>query len=404
MPVYPSYLALCIRLVGDFPSRLVICQHLLAIMNLLLFFTVMTRLVAVRTAFLAAGLWLLDPFRVYYSSWLLAETLFIFWLLLAVLVWLHLRRPSSNWSGAVLLGLVLAMVMLTRPIGVVIPVIGVAGLLLERGRSWRSAIGRMAVCAAGVALLVGPWLARNQAITGRFALSHQSGVSLAYFKVVDVLLWERGQTAGRFDIRVLRPIYEEMDRTLRDRWEREYGPLTDVQREELRWDKLIYGEVHAVNPVDVSRILWQIGLEMLKTRKAETLVCYSSRTVSLLTYPLAIAVWPPTNEGSMPFASLIGSAHPVAARALAAIIGVAFAAVAAGALIRVLTSIVQRRYYPAWFALIAAGVLIVVTIPFEDPRFREPLMPFLFVMLFCAALKKTEDANAAENHFKSPAA
>jgi hypothetical protein len=270
--------------------------------------------------------------------------------------------------------------MLTRPIGIVLPLLAVAGLSLGRGASRRRAFERAATCLIATSLVVVPWLVRNARVSGRLAISHQSGVSLAYFKVVDVLLWERGMTAARFDPEALRPLYDEIDRRLLERWERENGPVGADQAADLRHTNLIYGNMRHLNAVDVSRTLWRISVEMLAQRPGAATECYAARAMSMLAFPLSIAVWPPANEGSMPFAASIGAGHASLARVLAAAVGGAFALLVGAASLRVAAALWRRERFGAWFAVVAAAGLIAMTIPFEDPRFREPIVPALLLI------------------------
>ncbi len=384
VPGYPLFLAVVIRLAGDSTKALVLGQHALSILNLWLFHLGASMLLSRRSAALVTILWMLDPFRIYYCGWLLAETLFITWLLLAGIVWLRCRDRTGAPGGVALLGLLLGTAMLTRPIGVFLPPLAAVGLFV-RGRQAVTAgraLREATICLAAALLVAAPWLGRNLATSGRLALSHQSGVSLAYFKVVEVLLWERGRTADRFDPAIVTPILEDMDARLVRRWEREHGPLTAEQKTELRWSNIIYGNIRAVPPVEVSRTLWRIGIEMLAARPAATVACFAARAVSLVTYPAAIGLWPPRNAGAAPFATLLGVTRPQAARALAVALGAAFAVLAAAALLRVSIAVWRRRRLAVWFAIWTALGLVAMTVPFEDPRFREPLVPMLLLAAF----------------------
>jgi len=379
VPVYPMFLAGAMAILGPFPSRLVLLQHGLAAINVVLFYAAAGTMLSRRRAMAAAGLWATDPFRVYYAGWLLAESLFLTWVIAAGIVWQRCRRPVGLW-GVALLGALLGLAMLTRPIGCFLPVAAVAGLLLRRQIGWGRRLRDAAVCLAATGLVVGPWLVRNYRVTGRVAISQQSGVSLAYFKVVEVLVWQRGLTEHRFDPQVLRVFMEAMDRRLQAAWAERYGPLSPEQRNELVWSNLIYGNVRTVNAVDLSRVLWRIGMDMLADRPLTTFACYAARMTSMLTFPLAIGLWPPAKPQSAPFATILGESRPLLARAAAVVLGAAFAALGAAATVRVMTAIRRGGRFGAWFAVVAAVLFVLLTVPFEDPRFREPIVPLLLVI------------------------
>jgi hypothetical protein len=103
---------------------------------------------------LAAIAWLLDPFRLYYSLWLLAETLFVFVLLAAVLVYVTkkgtrlfcAKHPSGRsgkrvaspfssggwkFSWSLVLGLLAGALVLIRPAGLLLPVLAVLAAALD---------------------------------------------------------------------------------------------------------------------------------------------------------------------------------------------------------------------------------------------------------------------------------
>ncbi len=427
VPLYPAFLAGVIGIFGESPQAAVLCQHALSVLNLMLFYAAGSVVLGGRRAAVAAALWAIDPFRVYYSGWLLAETLFITWLLAAGILWLQSRTPERPeagvsllepipkpfgtdgfspqvahphrfWDGllaafalsrrlaAVFLGLALGAAMLTRPIGVFLPVVATAGLLLRRGAPWQRRCGYAAVCALATAATVAPWLIRNRAVSGRWALSYQSGVSLAYFKAVEVLLWDRGLASSRFDPSVVNPILEEIDVRLADRWQRDHGPPASEQAAELTWPNIIYGKLCRVPPVEVSRELWRIGMGLLAERPGATAACYSARSLSMLTFPASIGLWPPANARAAPLATVLGTGRPGLARAVAVALGGAFAVLTAAAVFRVVPVLWRRERFTAWFVVVTLLGFLAMTAPFEDPRFREPLVPMLLLiaLLPCA--------------------
>lgn len=78
---------------------------------------------------------------------------------------------------------------------------------------------------------------RNLDVAGRFALSSQRGVVLAYFKAAEVTLWQEGRTRDRYLETSLdekrahdpHPVWESIDRRLKAR----FPALDDTQRAEL---------------------------------------------------------------------------------------------------------------------------------------------------------------------------
>lgn len=391
VPVYPAFLAAAIRGVGDDAARLVLIQHGVAVLGLLLCYAAGRIVIGARRAFVAALLWGCDPFRVYYSSWLLAETLFTAIVLLGVLAWVRTARRGSAATAAGVGGLV-GLAILTRPIGVFLPLLAIGGMLVV-GRTWRRRWRNAALCAATTGLVVAPWLLRTHHVTGRWALSWQSGVSLAYYKAVEVRLWERGLAAGRFDSAVVRSFVDEVDAELAAEWERQHGPLTDAERAELRGSQLMYGHIGRLNPVDVSRALWRVGGRVLLADPPATIACFAVRGVSMATFPMALGLRPPANPDSAPFTGVLGAGRPMLARTLAIVVGLPFAVLAIAAIVRAAMALRRRAPWAAWFAVVVAIGFAVMTVPFEDPRFREPMVPLLLLAVLAPLGARKADAS-----------
>jgi 4-amino-4-deoxy-L-arabinose transferase-like glycosyltransferase len=117
-----------------------------------------------------------------YASQLLSETLYIFWIALALLLFEVARQRGMAWPWVLVGGAVWGLAALTRPVGVyALPLlmlwvvwVRLRGHHSER-RSWLRA-GRLAlVLVAGFVLVVGPWTVRNYAVYHRFVLVDTNG-------------------------------------------------------------------------------------------------------------------------------------------------------------------------------------------------------------------------------------
>jgi 4-amino-4-deoxy-L-arabinose transferase-like glycosyltransferase len=178
-PLYPLFVCAIFRLTGTAPDalraaatlrpaldRVRLAQAVLdAIVCVLVFLIVRTiRPSSPWTATLAAGLYAVGPYNVFYTRALLAETLTTFLVTAALLLSvLGSARAAVRWWA--LAGLALGLAALARVEYVLfVPVIAVCAAAVRRDGSGHRRVA--AVVAAALATLA-PWLARNAIVFGR---------------------------------------------------------------------------------------------------------------------------------------------------------------------------------------------------------------------------------------------
>lgn len=132
-----------------------------------------------RAAGLLGGLLVgFNPQLSYLAGQLLSETLFTF--LVAATLWLALRaRASRRGQDYLLVGLTVGLATMVRAIGGVLA-LPLLGLLLLTGGGLRlpTVLARTALLLGGVAIVVAPWVARNDQAIGRPVLTARSSVVL----------------------------------------------------------------------------------------------------------------------------------------------------------------------------------------------------------------------------------
>ena len=144
------------------PWVLTVVQALLTGAAVWLIALLARRLWSERAGLLAGALAALDPFPKHYVPRILSEALAGFLVALAAyaLVRAWQSRSPAWWAGA---GAATSALTLTRPLFVLaVPLVLMAAL-----RSWRGAVA----CAAACALLLGPWLAWQEDVTGKVTVS-----------------------------------------------------------------------------------------------------------------------------------------------------------------------------------------------------------------------------------------
>ncbi|MFH1111209.1 MAG: glycosyltransferase family 39 protein [Planctomycetota bacterium] len=374
-PGYPLFLATAMLLFGKSPATLVLVQQVLSALNVLLVFRLARGWMSDRRAALAAVLFLLEPYHLFYSLWLLSTT----WLMTVVLLtwWAWLRAIGSGkvWRFALLGGLC-GFLVLTWPGAILVPVAAFGGIILAAVRRTprRIAGTGMAVFGAGILFISGcaaaiaPWMVRNEPLAGHFALTYQGGVVLAYFKATEVALWREGLTADRYLETSLspdrreepHPIWESIDKELQLR----FYDLPIEQQKELTWPNLAQGNRTTVDSFRISGELESIGLAQLSASPWSTLACYLARCGSILTFPLDLALWPPNGVEVN--------------RLRSAAVGALYLLLCAAAVVRLGRG--RMGFEAGFFPLACTLALLLATTPQTDPRFRVLMIPLLIVV------------------------
>ncbi len=400
-PGYPLFLAGLMLLLGDSPPRLVIAQQALAVLNILLFYRVSQSSLGKRRAMAAGLLFTLEPYGVLYSLWLMSTTWFVTALLLTGYAWNRAKETHRAICFAAS-GLASGFLVLIWPLAVLVPVALLGQLLVTWLRHLRVGSARQqevppqpetatvattrpsfsntrmlrgaVVFALGVVLTVGSWMARNKLVAGHFALSHQSGIVLVYFKGTEVALWRAGRTADRYLETSLDPAkadwphshWDSIDARLRSR----FAHLPPDQIAQLHWRNLAQGNRTTLDGFEVSRALTRVAWSEFTESPLETIVCYAARMVDNLTFPLSLA-----------FLSYHGLDPP--SRSKNAAIGGLYTLLLLAVIVRLVRGGVH--WAAGYFPLVCSVALLLVASPQVDPRFRVALVPML---IFLALLPK----------------
>jgi hypothetical protein len=159
-PAYPLFIAAVILALGEELRALALAQHVLGLATVLVTY-LLGRLTFGRGAALLAGaLVALNGPLLIYERYVMSESLFGLLLALSLLAAVAaLKRP--DWRRWLLMGLLLGLAVLTRPLAqVLVPLTGVAALR-SGGRQWRRGVLCALALVAGLAAVQGPWVLRN---------------------------------------------------------------------------------------------------------------------------------------------------------------------------------------------------------------------------------------------------
>jgi 4-amino-4-deoxy-L-arabinose transferase-like glycosyltransferase len=122
----------------------------------ILIFSIAKAVFSFRIACIAALFWSFYPFHLWLAKQPNSEVPFLIFFVAAE--WLWLRRMPVTLSTSAICGALLAAASLTRPIGMFLPVLFVATLLVAKQRiSWSRFLMRAALLAIGFLVVVAPW-------------------------------------------------------------------------------------------------------------------------------------------------------------------------------------------------------------------------------------------------------
>src|SRR5437762_5245572 len=189
-PVYPVAASVVLRAFGGRLEAVIAAQVLLGAITVALVGALGARLADERAGRWAALLFALDPVPVLYGIVFQPETLFTALLVAAGLLWIRALRASATGAAA-LTGLLLGLAVLTRPVGVALPVaLAAVALLAPAARRLRVVVAMAAACL----LVTSAWVARNAVLTGRPMLTTVSSINLIDYRAASALARAEGLT------------------------------------------------------------------------------------------------------------------------------------------------------------------------------------------------------------------
>jgi 4-amino-4-deoxy-L-arabinose transferase-like glycosyltransferase len=178
-PGYPYFLGAVYAVAGDHINAALVLQAFLGTITVGLIGLIALRLFGRRPALIALSLAAIYPPLVLSSSTLISETVFLPLELGSLALALHMRRaPPSRAVGVVILGVLLGLATLVRPVGILmLPPLVVALLGPRPWRSWRLAKAPVILVLA-TAVTLTPWLVRNVIVMHKLILTTQDGYYL----------------------------------------------------------------------------------------------------------------------------------------------------------------------------------------------------------------------------------
>ena len=219
-PLYPGFLAVVVSWIGESRQTLQLAGVATGTVSVLAIGVLGRRVGGSRVGIVAAALAAASPALIGFDASLMSETLYVPIVAgLLLMMYAAIDRPTPlRWLGV---GALCGLGALTRGDAVVLFAVLVVPSILVLRRPWKSRLVFVVAALAGVAVLVSPWIARNQSELGRPTLATlDAGTALAgtncpaTYQGSMIGFWEHDCTLRPNDARISE--VERNDRLQRD--------------------------------------------------------------------------------------------------------------------------------------------------------------------------------------------
>ncbi|MCM8827618.1 MAG: glycosyltransferase family 39 protein [Candidatus Omnitrophica bacterium] len=195
-PGYPFFIALIYAIFGEKYFPVITIQIFLNVLTILLTYLLAKKLWGLRVALLSTILLSLDFTTFTYSQMLLTETLFTFFLLIAVTRGIYLILSNQKYiKNALLLGSFSALATLVRPISyyLIYPIL--IFFIVARVyccKIWRKTLFKLFLIILPWIILIGGWQLRNFYVSGSFDFSYIEAVDLLFYRGAEIIAIKDG--------------------------------------------------------------------------------------------------------------------------------------------------------------------------------------------------------------------
>jgi 4-amino-4-deoxy-L-arabinose transferase-like glycosyltransferase len=231
--LYPAFLASVFGMFGDSYKAVFLFQALINTFLCLVVFLFGARLFGERYGYAAAGITALHIYFIYFCRSLYTEILFVTLFTAAILAAYRAWESGKN-RDFLLAGILLGLSALTRSVAFYFFPFLAAAMVLGSVKPRRRTLGGLCITAAGLALVILPWTARNALVHGEFVLlDTKAGFNLY---ISNHPAHNRSWMEEEFDSEIQRPTVRGMTEPERDRLLRTeaFGFIRDDPRRFLR--------------------------------------------------------------------------------------------------------------------------------------------------------------------------
>lgn len=186
-PGYPFFLGILYLLSGSWLIVLIIQSLILSIAPALLY--LLARPYNERAAFWGSIIFVFEPIRLFLGASLLSDGFFLCLLLGMLFLFVRAQKETDAKMRQYLYGtagLALGVCILTRPIAMFLPLLGVLCILFVNRRLQNTLIS-IAVFLLATLVIVGPWMIRNHTYFGSYAISSVGNANLMLYNAPEYL-------------------------------------------------------------------------------------------------------------------------------------------------------------------------------------------------------------------------
>jgi len=201
-PVYPAFLALIYELGGKEFGNVAVAQLALGGVSTLILYSMIQRIAPEKAAFGMASVYALDPSSMFWATNVMSETVFTFFLVLALYA-LSRWWATDELQWTIGAGGLVGIATLVRPIGAVLLPVWGAFVLLRASRSsarfgerraWVSPVrlGGFAIFSITVMVVLLPYMVYNKQVWGNLTISSVDTYNLGRYHAAPLLVEGRG--------------------------------------------------------------------------------------------------------------------------------------------------------------------------------------------------------------------
>ena len=380
-PGYPALLAF-FKLVTGSVTWVVMLQLLISICAISLIYAMARTLMPPYFAALPALAYALDPMVIFSDTTVLTDGLFSA-LLVCIVYFAFFQtrmRGAVQWG---IVGVLLGVVTFIRPIAEFLVLVFTAMYLISIwlsgkriDRAWWKSAG---ACVLGCALVITPWVVRNELFFGTPEISNLGGVNLLQNDVRPFLTWRaEGGASPKSALLAGRQIDNPAYRAVTDKLNAELTALTPpggdpssymskLAFHHILLDPVRFAYFDAVNtmPFIVSSSIMSYGQVVSQLRDNQGF----SAPASLSVMSMGVRILHPTG-----FSSFLGALWSLAPVAIEILLWVLAAALAIFGLVR------RRRESAVIICAILFAYFAAITGPESNSRYRIPAEPYLFIL------------------------
>ena len=186
-PGYPFFLGLIHLVSGTWITTLFAQSLLLSVAPVLLY--ILARPYNERAAFWGSIVFIFEPIRLFLGASLLSDGFFLTVLLSMLILFTRAQREENAKRQLYMYtasGLVLGACILTRPIAMFLPLLGILCILVARHFS-QSALKAVLVFSIATLIVVGPWMLRNHMIFNSYGIASVGNANLMLYNAPEFL-------------------------------------------------------------------------------------------------------------------------------------------------------------------------------------------------------------------------